>query len=661
MAFHALYDAANLNVLINNIYEVFMTRGMRRIVWISASFLLISLLSRIGLAFYSGENYTVQEWGRFLALGLMFDLAVLPWFLFPWAFYDAVMPELSRHHWLSKLEGLWAGIWGILFLGLFIFVGVSEFVFWEEFGSRFDFIAVDYLIYTKEVIGNIRQSYPINTWVALMLVACGIISWFSWPKGSTIRRSDWLYRWGRAAVVAVAVAVGFYGVDHGYAESKNNAHVEQLSLNGIYAFGHAFLNNQLEYDKYYPRLDEAELNTRIRELVNQGNTTFTSDQGIERKITSDNSTKDINVVMISIESFGASYMGKFGSELNIAPELDKLADKGLLFTNFYATGTRTVRGLEAMSVGTPPIPGQSIVRRPETNSGLVTIGGEMKDKGWNPHWIYGGYGFFDNMNAYFKGNGYAVVDRTDLDEEGIPVHHETIWGVADEDLFTLALVNLDREYAKGNRFFAQIMTTSNHRPYTFPEGRIDMRQKKRESVVKYTDWAIGDFLRRSADKPWFDNTLFIIVSDHTAKAAGKTDLPPSRYHIPMIWYGPKLIEPGVMDRLMSQIDLGPTLLSWLGLDYPSRFFGYDMFNLEKGRERAFISTYQKLGYLKNGRLVVLDVNKEPVVLDGPTYIPVEKTSLSDNQLIDEAISWYQSASLYYRTGQLKDGPGNEKP
>ncbi|HEB79364.1 MAG TPA: LTA synthase family protein, partial [Rhodospirillales bacterium] len=238
---------------------------------------------------------------------------------------------------------------------------------------------------------------------------------------------------------------------------------------------------------------------------------------------------------------------------------------------------------------------------------------------------------------------------------------ENIWGIADEDLFSLAIAKLDREYAKGNRFFAHIMTTSNHRPYTFPENRIDLPQKHREGAVKYTDWAIGDFIRRSAAKPWFDNTLFIISADHTAKAAGKTDLPPSRYHIPMIWYAPRLIEPGVMGRLMSQIDVGPTLLGWLGLSYSSHFFGYDIFNLEAGRERAFISTYQKLGYLKGDRLVVLDVNREPVVNDGLPTNPGGFPAPTDQQLIREAVSWYQSASLFFSLGLLKDVPGNDDP
>jgi len=629
-----------------------MTRGARRLAWIAASFLIVSILTRVGLAFFTGEGFAPSEWARFMGVGLLFDLAVLPWFLFAWAVYDAFLPEFSEHHTFGKWENRWSAVWGTLFLALFIVVAAAEFAFWEEFGGRFDFIAVDYLVYTHEVIGNIRESYPIALWMAIILGVCSVVSWFSWPRSRNDARSTRMVRWRRPVVVGVAIALGVGVVDQGIADTKSNAYVQQLSTNGLYAFAHAYRNNQLDYDKYYPMLKAADLNSEIRALVHQPSSNFTETQGIERNVQAHSPAKNVNVVLVFVESLSAEYLGIFGNKLGLTPELDKLAGQGLLFTNLYATGTRTVRGLEALSVGTPPIPGQSIVRRPK-NGGLATLGAEMKEGGWIPYWIYGGYGFFDNMNAYFSGNGYTVVDRTDAEKEGVTIHAENIWGIADEDLFSLTLAKLDREHAQGNRFFAHVMTTSNHRPYTFPENRIDLPQGNREGVVKYTDWAIGDFIRRSAEKPWFDNTLFIIVADHTAKAAGKTDLPPSRYHIPMIWYAPGLIEPGVMGRLMSQIDIGPTLLGWLGLNYSSRFFGYDIFSLETGRERAFISTYQKLGYLKDGRLVVLDVNRDPTVTDGLPVNQDDPSSLTDSQLIKEAISWYQSASLYFHSGQLK--------
>ena len=390
-----------------------------------------------------------------------------------------------------------------------------------------------------------------------------------------------------------------------------------------------------------------------RSLVAQKNTRFLTGAGIDRRVNAAGPERHFNVVLISVESLSADYLGTFGNKDGLTPQLDALADKGLLFTNLYATGTRTVRGLEALSVGAPPIPGNSIVRRPN-NQNLETLGEELGEFDWSPQWIYGGYGLFDNMNAFFAGNGYGVTDRRDMEREKIAVHHETIWGVADEDLYSLAMARFDEIHADGKPFFGHIMTTSNHRPFTFPEGRVDRRQKTHEGGVQYTDWAIGDFIRRAADKPWYANTLFVITADHTASAMGKSDLPVERYHIPMIWYAPDHVEPGRMDRLMSQIDIPTTILGWLGLTYESRFFGYDMFALEPGRERAFISNYQTLGYMRNNRLVVLGLQRPAMVTNGTPAHPVEPVDIDDESLTREAIAYYQMANWMFRSGEMRE-------
>jgi len=164
-------------------------------------------------------------------------------------------------------------------------------------------------------------------------------------------------------------------------------------------------------------------------------------------------------------------MGAFGNAKGLTPQLDRLAREGLLFTQLYATGTRTVRGLEALALSLPPTPGHSVVKRPN-NDHLFTVGEVFAEKGYEPLYLYGGYGYFDNMEHFFGGNGYTVIDRTALDKADI--HYENIWGVADEDLFTLTLRELDKRHTAGTKFFAHVMTTSNHRPYTYPAGRIDI-------------------------------------------------------------------------------------------------------------------------------------------------------------------------------------------
>src|SRR4029077_14624118 len=146
--------------------------------------------------------------------------------------------------------------------------------------------------------------------------------------------------------------------------------------------------------------------------------------------------------------------------------------------------------------------------------------------------IYGGNSFFDNMGYFFSHNSYTVLDKRDIPDS--LVHHTSAWGIDDEASFDYTLQQCDKSYAAGKLFFNHIMTVSNHRPYTYPEGRIDIPPSKqeREGAVKYTDWSIGKFLRDAKSKPWFANTIFVIVADHCAKVAGKTEIPVMDYHIP---------------------------------------------------------------------------------------------------------------------------------
>jgi phosphoglycerol transferase MdoB-like AlkP superfamily enzyme len=231
--------------------------------------------------------------------------------------------------------------------------------------------------------------------------------------------------------------------------------------------------------------------------------------------------------------------------------------------------------------------------------------------------------------------------------------------VADEALFDNALAILDRGTAKP--FFMQIMTTSNHRPFTYPAGRIDIPSPGgRDGGVKYTDYAIGRFIDQARKKPWFKDTLFIVVADHCASVAGKSKLPVAGYRIPMIFYAPDMLPPGSFRKMESQIDLPPTLLDLLGAQGDEHFFGESMFEDQDKPERAFISNYQELGYLKGGLLTVLSPRQmaEAFRIDPETYAATPAPL--DPVLLKEAIAYYQTGSRAFKSNRLRnpDYPGN---
>lgn len=609
--------------------------------------------TRIALALYAGTDAApLSLWPGIFSKGLWFDIAVASVLLAPVFLYEALLPNRWR---ASRLHRALRFFWMWLSVSLLLFGAVAEITFWMEFSTRFNFIAVDYLIYTQEVIGNIRQSYPVG-WIfaAIGLVAALIVwlmqKWVRHADSTSITRPQryWL---AVAAVVVPTLAMLSANIDQ--MEGQGNSFATELSGNGLFTFAAAMRRNELDYDKFYRTIPQALADTTLRNL------------GVERTLKNDALSDNVaepaviatpfskrprNVILITVESLSAEYVGAYGATKGLTPNLDEISKDGLKFERLFATGTRTVRGLEATTLGTPPIPGQAIVHRPN-NEHLATIGEILKQQGFSTFFFYGGYGYFDNMNAYYRANDYRVVDRTDFPKESIMF--ENIWGVADESLFNNVLRVFDAKAETDKPFFAQIMTTSNHRPYTYPNGRIDIPSPGgRDGAVKYTDYAIGKFIRDAKSKPWFKDTLFVIVADHCASVAGKTKLPVERYHIPLIFYAPALLKPASFAPLLSQIDIAPTLIDVLGKKGSNLFYGHSAFEKGPLTERAFISNYQELGYLKNGILTVLMPKQrvESFRVDPNTY--ASTPTAVDPTLVTEAIAYYQTASTAFKTGAL---------
>ncbi len=617
-------------------------------------FLLVNLLVRLGLLAFNGDLSLAWPWRLLpvLAIGALFDVAAGLIGLAPLALLLGLWPQRGAGG--TRALRVVVAVLLLPLAALVAFVAFAEFTFWNEFASRFNFIAVDYLIYSREVIGNLRESYDLPR----LLGGVAVLAVVLWLGTLRRLRPAWSappVRGGRRVAAVAAWAFGLpllaaVGVDARLKEFSSNAQANELAGNGYFDFWHAFRTNEIDYARYYRVLPEAVARTRLAIEITGHRPGDLRQRPFVRHVGAAGPERRLNVVLISVESLSAEFLGSFGNAQGLTPALDRLAQDGLLFTQLHATGTRTVRGLEALTLSVPPTPGQAIVKRPD-NAELFTIGEVFRERGYEALYLYGGYGYFDNMTAFFGGNGYTVIDRTALKPEQI--HFENIWGVADEDLFALALRELDARHARGVPFFAHVMTTSNHRPFTYPPGRIDIPPRTgREGGVKYTDHAIGRFVDEARTRPWFGQTLFVIVADHTHNARGRQELPPASYRIPLIVYAPQWVRPGRVDTLASQIDVGPTILGLLGFEYDSRFFGHDILRDGPAHPRAFLSNYQTVGYYERGRIVELRPSGRVRVVDAASGRPAPDDALS-RELVEEAISYYQLASAALHDGDLR--------
>jgi phosphoglycerol transferase MdoB-like AlkP superfamily enzyme len=308
-----------------------------------------------------------------------------------------------------------------------------------------------------------------------------------------------------------------------------------------------------------------------------------------------------NLVIVVVESLGADFVGRLGG-LPLTPNLDRLATQGLWFTQLYATGTRTVRGLEAIVTGFPPTPAQSVLKRPESQRDFFTLAALLKREGYCTDFIYGGVSNFDNMGRFFRQNGFErVIEQKDFGQDAFV----GTWGVSDEDLVTRAH---DSFLAHGDKpFFSLLLTTSNHDPFEFPDGRITLHDQPaatRNNAVKYTDFAIGKLFELAQAAPYFEDTLFLVVADHDARVFGADLVPIERFRIPALMIGPgvpRRDEP----RLASQIDLAPTLLALMGIRVENPMIGRDILSLPSEVPGRALMQYADANAFRVGDTVVI--------------------------------------------------------
>lgn len=634
------------------------------------TFLAFSFLIRILLYVksFSEIDFSIVNMVKLFAVGLFMDLGSLSYFLTVYTVYLLIIPAKFYG---SKLDKIFTKSLYALFLFIIIFSFLAEITFWDEYQKRFNFIAVDYLLYTYEVIGNIHQSYPLPLLIGgIILLTYGGIKAAKKANAyeNTFQKEGSFKEKIVPSILIFSVFFSFHlGVNNTDAEVFENNFENELAKAGVYSFFAAYQSNELNYYDFYLHNDTKTTYQDLRKLISvQGDSLLDESKTIRRKVINSGLELKPNVVFIGLESLNATFMKTFGSEEDWTPNLEKLANESVFFTNLYAVGTRTVRGMEGITLCIAPTPGRSILKRKNNNS-LFNIGTVFKEKGYTRTFFYGGDGFFDNLNLYFGNNGYDIVDRkksyrfekqfstkrTHIEDS--EVTFENAWGVCDEDIYNKLLKVMDEQHETKKPFFNFVMNNSNHQPYTYPDGKIAIPSgTSREGAVRYADFALREFFKKAKNKPWFKNTVFVLMSDHCAYSAGRTELNVESYHIPAMIYNLPETEKTEVNALCSQIDLFPTLFGYLNWTYTSALFGQDIRKMNSDQERAFIGNYRKLGLLKKAELTVLGAEKDVETFQWNLKENTLVKNKPNKKSVQQSIVYYQTAYDLFTTNGLKE-------
>jgi phosphoglycerol transferase MdoB-like AlkP superfamily enzyme len=485
---------------------------------------------------------------------------------------------------------------------------VVQYFFFEEYNARYNHLALDYLMYPDEVFGNIFASYNVPLWASVAAGAAVAVAWWVLRRPPPVFGPWSLLDRAKGLACTAALAATAWGAwSVAPLEFGADRIMREITLNGWAQLVRAYLTSHLDYDAYYAMLPEADAAARVARQLRPAPPGPSLVRRFEPRVQPDGGPLD--VVIILEESLGSEYSTRFGGPEAeaLTPDFDRWSAEGLALTNLVATGNRTVRGLEGILSSFVPLPGDAIVKRNKSEN-VATIARVLAENGYDTAFFYGGYGVFDSLKPFATANGYHEF----FEQPSYPADaFRTIWGVADEFVFDALIERQRAAKAAGRRFFGTLLTVSNHKPYDVPTGRITWTTPRagRRGAVRYADWSIGHYLAQARRRALLDHTVVLIVGDHGARVYGAEAIPVGSYRIPAVFFTPEPSLRGrTIDRLTSQVDLGPTLLSLAGVAYDAPFFGEDLLDPASTTSRAYVNHNRDIGLLTDTSLVVLGLN-----------------------------------------------------
>ena len=568
------------------------------------SFLRIAMLT----FFADWSMLTLPAIAKVLGVGLRFDVIVGLCFVLWQTIHITFVPDGRRLRKLNRIGIEFEWIVAGLMLPLLC---VVEWLFFDEFQSRLNYIAFEYLVYPTEVCCNIWQSYAVIPFLATVTVMGSAIYFFSRQPLLKLIASPMALPKRLCVLSGVLSAIGGLWFTTGM-DSRNVARdrvAVECAGNGLYSFVYYALTCRFDYDRNYVTIEQPDAIARVRQLVvDDADHLFeNSTNPVDRIVSTGQPQRDWNVVLILEESLGSDFVGALGDERGLTPYLDALSKEGTLFDNWYATGNRTARALEAVMTSMPPIPTESILKRDHSDR-VFTLAHVLKERGYERLFMTGGRGLFDGVRSFMTDNGFNhFIEQSDFVD---PVFTNA-WGVSDEDLLRRGIKELDKLHAGGKPFFATLLTVSNHRPYTYPEGRIPETDQTRENAVRYADHALGYFFREAKSHDFYDNTLFVVMGDHGARVYGSQMFPLQSYRIPVVMLQPNEAGHGTRCSTLScSLDIAPTILARLGGEYRSVFFGHDVITTPPAEGRAVMQHNHDVAVLTpRHQLVTLGFNR----------------------------------------------------
>lgn len=540
---------------------------------VSFSLIRLTLLWRNHELLDSGIPATTSEIFYALFTGVRFDLVLVYYLLIPGMLLLAIGQFMGRHaRWMHH-----ATI-AIMSLGfsLSLMCCIGDIPFFEYTGTHVNAMGIRY------ATGDTSQALDVvfgNPEYLVFFIVAILASLFFTLAIILLARRYRTYepseRRSHAAIYLVLLIALMPLTSRGMAFQRapmmlkdsiisNNNFINQLCVNPVIPFVESLLSFN---DKNIHLMDSEEARAYVIAEYGRG------DDFTEHVEAHESPWR--NVVFILQEGNGAARLARNGDTNGLLPNLDRLINEGIFYENAFSTSTHTSYGIYSTVTSMPPYM-QLHPLEDGYRQNLHSIFDQLQQSGqMNTHFFITHEPEFDNVGGFITLQGFGHF----MSRDDYGVKTEKAWGVDDHIMFDAALEYLDEDYANGKPFACVCLTTSNHIPFDPPcvDGFTTTHPDNIEfHSIQYADWAMNRFLEMCKEREWFDETLFVITADHGRGIEGGYTVPESCVHIPLLFYSPKHITPEVRNDLVSQMDIVPTAMSMIGVEYDNHSFGIDI-------------------------------------------------------------------------------------
>lgn len=579
-------------------------------------FRLLLFFTNISKLNLSDENAFTNTFLAFL-MGLRFDNVIMAYIL------SVPFLLLSLFHVLKKNPTKTVVLiikWYVNLLLIISFLICSiDIPYFIKFYTRFSFSALSWLDNGGFVLGMIFSDFSLWIYtfpfilisILLLFVSKRIINPYLIDAGKTNQISSKIgLRILLFIVFSFLIFISIRGrttikspIREGTAFFCDNTFLNYLGLNPVFT---TISSLKLELKNKKLQLDLMPENDAIN-YIQKYYSEYQIDSLISpicRNITPKNPLSKKNIVIIIMESMSANNTKQIMENQSLTQFLDSLSQSSIYFSNAYSAGIHTYNGIYSTLFSYPSLPKfhpmKSLIF--EQHQGLANI---LKSNNYFNIFFINHDEQFDNIGGFLSANGYnKIVSEKNFKSEDI----KSTMGVPDHILFSYSVDELNKISKNNKAFLSVFMTSSNHLPYVLPDD-IKFKAKSNDiesQMIEYSDWAISQFFEKAKSQSWFDETIFVLMGDHGNCNDGTYEIPISYVHSPLIFYNTGLQNEENTD-IASQIDISPTVLGLLGINYQNNTMGIDLIN--ESRPYAYFSNEDFIGCIDNEFLLISRTDK----------------------------------------------------